>query len=92
MLNRYLRFSKLGFVVWPGHIPSNQNANIQHSQMADAIKATKSEEEIGKLISAGFCHILGEQTVCFGFSMTTNLKSLKGDSELLTRQLNLQQQ
>ena len=77
-LQKYINFSKIGFVVWSGGKPT-----LSHVQMA------ARNADAGYPVSAGFVSFLNGKPHCAGESLTLGLEAHSDDSELLAKQFGL---
>ena len=75
---KYVRHEKYGFALIPdmGDCPA-------HIDLAELIGP--------KIISAGFVRFKNGKPECYGYSQSTGLSSLKEDSELLAKQLGVEE-
>jgi len=77
MKHKYIRHSKVGFILWP------TDHGLHHHQVAEVVKYH------GHIISAGFVSIIDGGVFCFGKSDTLQIVSGGDDSQLLAEQLGL---
>ena len=76
---KYINHSEIGFVLWA------RTDLVYHSDMAHAV----CSKAVGKIVTAGFAHIVDGFVECYGMSESLNIESHKGDSVLLADQLGL---
>ena len=79
MRHKYIRHSRLGFVLFPDQI------NISHAAMARLVM--KSMPSGGTIVSAGFVWVGKGATIIEGKSESLNLGPAAGDGEALRKQL-----
>lgn len=75
---KYVRHSRLGFVLWPS------SDALWHSHVGAAVRRIG-----GEIISAGFASVAGGVAKCWGMSESLSIKSRADDSEALAAQLGL---
>jgi hypothetical protein len=74
---KYIRHSKIGFILWP------RTDDLCHSHVAASIRHPKT----GAVISAGFCKVHEGAVACWGRSESLNIDSRQDDAEILGQQL-----
>lgn len=75
---KYVRHSTLGFIIWPANTP------LWHAHIGKLLLSNG-----GKLLSAGFCSVVGGVVKCWGHSESLSLGGLPDDAEKLAEQLEL---
>lgn len=83
METKYIRHSIQGFILWPRTLADD----VWHSQMA---KFVTRECDGGEIISAGSVRFRNGKPECYGMSGSLNIRSLKEDSDLLAKQLEIE--
>lgn len=76
---KYVRHSRVGFVLWP------KTDALYHAHVGRLMSAVTR----GEVLSAGFARVGGGLVSCYGMSESLGIRSAKGDSEALAKQLDL---
>ena len=80
--HKYVRHSVLGFILFP-----TQDI-LWHKHIGVLMRQVSSK---GDLVSAGFARIEGGDVICYGESESLKMRSKAEDSDLLAKQLGLDQ-
>jgi hypothetical protein len=76
-LHKYIRHSKLGFILWP------KEDDLWHMHVGQMLL----KQTLGTIVSAGFVTFEREGPVCHGRSESLRIQSLPEDTALLRKQM-----